>query len=74
MYTKEIYIKKIKDWIKKNGYNAAKIGNITFDIRIEHSREIDDRLDDALGDIAAMEGGPEFEMTEEQFYEYLDKI
>ncbi len=74
MYTKEMYSKEIKDWIKKNGYNAEKIGNITFDIRSRYWRETNQKLYDALGDIAAMEGGQEFEMTEEEFYNYLDKI
>jgi len=74
MYTKEIYIKEIKDWIKKNGYDAEKVGNITFDIRRKHWRETDRKLYDALGDIAAMEGGPEFELTEQQFYEFLEKM
>lgn len=74
MYTKEMYIDEIKNWIKKNGYDAEKIANLTFDIRLSNGLELDDNLYNALGDIAAMEGGPEFEMTEKQFYEFLEKI
>jgi len=74
MYTKEIYKKEILQEIKDNGYNPIMIAKITYKIFMKHQREMDQEVYEKLLDIANMEMGPEFEMTEEEFNQFLKKM
>ena len=74
MYSKENYKKDVNYFIQKNGYIPAEIGKLTYKIFINHQRDIDDSLYDKLLDIANMEMGEEFEMSEEEFNTFLKKL
>lgn len=74
MYTKEIYKKEILQKIKDNGYDPNTVAKLTYNIFIKHQREMDHEVYEKLLDIANMEMGPEFEMTEEEFNQFLQKM
>jgi len=74
MYTKNDFKIEIKKVINDNGYDAEIIAKETYKIYVEHVREIDRELREKLLDIATMEMGPEFEMTEKEFMDFLDKM
>lgn len=74
MYTKEIYKKEILQKIKDNGYDPNTIAKITYDIFMKHQLEMDNEVYEKLLDIANMEMGTEFAMTEEEFNKFLKKM
>jgi hypothetical protein len=74
MYTKNMYKENIFNFIKNNGYDAKIISKETFKIFCDHQKDIDDILYEKLIDIFTMEEGPEFEMTEEEFRKFINKL
>lgn len=73
MYTKDAYKIEMNKLISHKGYHPALIANRTYEIYIDHAREIDRELRERLLDIANMEMGAEFEMTEEEFKKFIDE-
>jgi hypothetical protein len=74
MYTNEMYKIEIERFIKVKGYNSSIVAQKTFDIFLEQGGFVDKNLYNKLIYIFTMEEGPEFEMTEKQFYEFLEKM
>ncbi len=74
MYTKDIYKTEMKQLISKNGYDPKVIAKRAYEIYLDHMRDIDDEFRDKLLDVATMENGPEFEMTEKEFNNFLDEM
>lgn len=74
MYTKDIYKTEIINLISEKGYDPVLIAKRTYELYMNHMREIDRELREKLLDIANMEMGAEFEMTEEEFNDFLNKI
>lgn len=74
MYTKDDYKNEIQKFISVKGYHAAILAKHTYKIYLEYIRELDNNLRNNLLDIAAMESGPEYEMMEDEFNEYLNKM
>ena len=74
MYTIENYKDEINKIINLNGYDPIIVAKKTYKIYFNHIREIDKNTRDILLDIATMEDGPEFEMTETEFNQFLQKI
>lgn len=74
MYTKENYKREILQAIKEKGYNPNFVAKRTYQIYMNHIREIDRELREKLLDIVNMEMGAEFEMTEEEFNQFLQKM
>ena len=74
MYSKELFKKEIKLYIDKNGYEPAHVAKQAYQIYETHVRNIDHDLREKLLDIANMDMGPEFELTEEEFNLFLESI
>ncbi len=74
MYTKDVYKAEIIKLISDKGYNPILVAKRTYELYMDHVREIDRELREKLLDIANMEMGPEFEKTEDEFKDFLDKI
>ncbi|OGT63806.1 MAG: hypothetical protein A3J38_08795 [Gammaproteobacteria bacterium RIFCSPHIGHO2_12_FULL_45_9] len=74
MYTKEMFKKDIQELISEKGYKPEKVGKKAFDLCMANIGEVDDELYNILMDVATMENGPEFEMTEEEFNQFLQKM
>lgn len=74
MYTKEIYKKEILQAIKDNGYDSNTVAKITYKIFMKHQRDMDHEVYEKLLDIVNMEMESEFEMTEEEFNQFLQKM
>lgn len=73
-YTKEMFKPEIISLIAKNGYDPIAIAKTTSKIFFRHQADIDLYLRDKMLDIMTMEDGPEFELTEEEFNDFLKKI
>lgn len=73
-YTKEMFKQEIKILIAKNGYDPVNIAKDTSKIFFRNQADIDLYLRDKMLDIMTMEDGLEFEMTEEEFNVFLNKI
>lgn len=74
MYTKNDYKSDMKKLILDNGYIPNLIAKKSYEIYMDHASEINKKMRDVLLDIATMEDGPEFEMTEEEFKKFLEDI
>lgn len=74
MYTKDDYISDMKRLILVNGYIPSLVAKKSYEIYMDHASEIDKKMRDILLDVATMENGQEFEMTEEEFNNFLKKI
>ena len=72
-FTKEMYKSEIKKFCE-SGYDPISVGKRTFSIFFEHQGDLDSKFREKLLDIAVMEEGPEFAMTEKEFYEFLDNM
>ena len=73
-YSKEIFKNEISTLINRNGYDPVSIAKHTSKIFFSHQADIDLGLREEMLDIMTMEDGPEFEMTEEEFNEFLKNI
>lgn len=74
MYTKEAYKSQIKTFIQERGYDPSEVAKRTFQLFTMHRHDIKDDLYEKLIDIFTMEAGPEFEMTEEEFKEFINNM
>lgn len=74
MYTKEHYKKEILELMKSQGYNPVIVAKVTFSIFMNHQRDLDSCLYEKMLDIANMDMGQEFEMTETEFKEFIEKM
>lgn len=74
MYTKESFKKEICEFIEKNSYAPDLVAKKAYQIYSEHIRDIDKELRDKLLDIANMDMGPEFELSEDEFNEFLKNM
>jgi hypothetical protein len=74
MYTKDDYKIEIKKFISNRDYDPTLIAKLTYEIYVDHAREINRELREKLLDVANMEMGPEFELTENEFKDFLDKL
>lgn len=74
MYTKESFKKEIREFIEKSGYDSDLVAKKAYQIYSEHIRDIDRELRDKLLDIANMDMGPEFEMSEDEFNEFVKNM
>lgn len=73
-YTKTMFKNEILLFMRVNGYEAANIAKFTSKMYFLHQADLDLALREKMLDIMTMEDGPEFEMTENEFNEFLDKI
>lgn len=74
MYTKDQFRNEIRKVIVDKGYNTTLIAKNAYEIYVDHIREIDRDFRAHLLDIANMDMGPEFEMTEKEFNEFIEKM
>ena len=74
MYTKNDYRSDMEKLILENGYTPALIAKKSYEIYMDHASEIDKKMRDTLLNVATMENGPEFEMSEEEFKKFLSEI
>lgn len=73
-YTKEMYKKEIHRILLEEKYDAAEIAEHTSKIFFLHLSDIDLELYDKMLDVMTMDNGPEFELTEEEFKDFLDNM
>lgn len=74
MYTKNNYRSDMEKFILENGYIPTVIAKKSYNIYMDHASEIDKIMRDILLDVANMENGPEFEMSEEEFKKFLSEM
>lgn len=74
MYTKKNFKNDAKTLIESCGYDPIKMAKMAYDKFSEHQRDIDNELYEKLLDVANMEMGEEYEMTEDEFNKFLDEI
>ena len=74
MYTKYNFKNDAKKMIKSSGYDPVKMAKMAYGKFSEHQRDIDNELYEKLLDIANMEIGKEYEMTEEEFKKFLEEM
>lgn len=74
MYEKEAFIRDINEFVTQHGYDPVLVAKKAYKIYEEHIREIDRNLREKILDVANMEMGPEFELTEKEFSDFLKKI
>ena len=72
-YTAKDFKRDMLNELKK-GYDPYKIGHAAWMIYFNEGINIDDGIDNKIMTILVMEEGPEFQMTEEQFREFLDNL
>lgn len=73
MYTFNDYKKEIMQLVEKDGYDPVAVAKKSYFLFMHHQRDIDRKLYDILLDMANMDMGSEFELTKEEFIEYLKK-
>jgi hypothetical protein len=72
-YTKDMFKQEIfQKCIGK--YDPIKIAKVTSTILFKNRADIDIKLEEKMLDLMTMEDGPEFEMTEEEFNQFLQKM
>ncbi len=59
--------------IEKDGYDPVIVAKKSFFLFMNHQKDIDRNLYNILLDLANMEMGPEFELTKDEFLDYLEK-
>lgn len=74
MYTKADYKTEIEKLILVNGYVPTLIAKKSYEIYMDHVSDVDIKMRSILLDVATMENGPEFEMTEEEFKIFLEEM
>ena len=57
-----------------NGFDVVRIARVAFSAYHEHSRDIGPDLYDKMMQIIVMEEGPEFELSEKELREFIDKL
>lgn len=72
-YTKEMFKKTMGQYLNGN-YDPVVVANKTSAILFNNRADIDFELEEFMLDIITMEDGPEFEMTEKEFREFLDNM
>lgn len=56
------------------GFNPIRIAKVAFKIYHQHALEITPAMKDVLLTLMVMEEGPEFELSEVEFLEIIDKV
>lgn len=73
-YTKKQFVQELKQQLQY-GYDIQEVANWAHWLRIDKSEEIDDpQLEEIMSDIAVMEAGPEFELSEEEILDLINKL
>ena len=73
-YTKKQFVQELKQQLQY-GYDIQEVANWAYLLRIDRYREIDDsELDDIIYTIHMMEAGPEFELSEEEILDLINKL
>ena len=57
-----------------NGYDIVRIARFAFMIYQKHGGGLSQELDEKVLQVAAMEEGPEFEMTEDELRRFAKKL
>jgi hypothetical protein len=70
------YKKYMEKLILTRGYDPVLIAKKTYEFYVDHASyiNINSPMHDILLDVATMENGPEYEMTEEEFKKILAEI
>lgn len=73
MYTKKDFAQELRGELSKK-YNIHHLSRWAHDKYLDHASELDQETYKAIMIVIAMENGPEFEMTEEEFKKFLDEL
>lgn len=74
MYTSTNYKEDITKLIIDKGYDPVIVAKFTYQLFSAHQSDIDDDLYNKMIDIFTMEDGPEFEMTENEFMDFIEQM
>ena len=74
MYTKDDYKADMEKLISDNEYDPILVAKTSYRIYMDNALRINKNIRGILLDVATMESGPEFEMTETEFREFLSEI
>ena len=72
-YTKEMFKSDLRKLCGEK-YDPRVIAKITSNILFSRRADIHIELEDKMLDLVLMEEGPEFEMTEAEFKDFMDKL
>lgn len=73
-YTKEMFKGDLENLVREGGYDPVKIAKYTSKMFSLRQADIDLYLRGKMLDIMTMEDGPEFELSEDEFSEFLKNI
>jgi hypothetical protein len=72
-YTAQDFRKELENELRK-GYDVVRIARAAFQVYFEHTRELAPDLEQKVFQIVAMEEGPEFELSEQQLWEFAKNL
>jgi hypothetical protein len=58
----------------EKGFDVIRIARVAFQIYQEHGLELTPELDDIILQLMAMEDGPEFAFSEDEFQKLIEKL
>ncbi len=73
MYTSDMFKEEMYKLLKE-GYDPVIVAKKASRLFFEYRADTSHALDEKMLDIMTMEDGPEFEMTEEEFVEFLENL
>ncbi|WP_146176073.1 hypothetical protein [Chromobacterium haemolyticum] len=68
---RKLFLSGIKLITDNNGYSADKISRFAYEFYLDFDIE-DEALSDAVSFLKGMDAGPEFELSEKDFWSYID--
>ena len=73
-YTKKQFIQELKQQLQY-GYDIQEVANWAYCLSIDKYHEINDpKLNKIMDNIAVMGAGPEFELSEEELLDLINKL
>ena len=72
-YSKKKFALDLRQQVEK-GFNISKIAQWAYEITIDKHREISPELYKTIQVVAVMDGGPEFEFSEEELLQFANEL
>lgn len=68
---RKLFLAGIESIISTDGYSADKIARFAYGFYLDFNIE-DESLSDTISFLKGMDAGPEFELSEKEFWDYID--